>query len=106
MYTAVITLVPDAKTIEWEVKLFGVPITGNKGKEVVAIWDVLEFDNAKTFYTDSNGLEMQQRTLDQRPGWTLDTIDKVSSNYYPINSAIAIRGKYSQNQITVMNDRS
>ena len=64
MYTAVITLVPDAKTIEWEVKLFGVPITGNKGKEVVAIWDVLEFDNAKTFYTDSNGLEMQQRTLD------------------------------------------
>lgn len=107
IYTVVITLAPGASTIEWEVQLHGIPVSGDKGKEVVALWDVLEFDNGATFYTDSNGLEMQKRVLDKRPGgWKVDTIEKASSNYYPINSAIAIRSPYSFNQVTVMNDRS
>ena len=83
-----------------------VPITGNKGKEVVANWQVLDFDNKDTFYTDSNGLEMQKRVLNKRDGWILDTIEVASSNYYPINSAIAIRNKKAKTQVTVMNDRS
>lgn len=58
-----ISLTPGAQTIEWEVKLAGVPITSKEGKEVVAQWQVLNFDNASTFYTDSNGLEMQKRVL-------------------------------------------
>ena len=82
------------------------PVTKYDGKEVVAKWQALEFDNDETFYTDSNGLEMQKRVLNKRPGWTVDTDQKVSSNYYPINSAIAIRSANSSNQITVMNDRS
>lgn len=106
IYTAVITLTPGAQTIEWEVKLGGVPVTGNRGKEVVALWNVLDFVNEQTFYTDSNGLEMQKRELNKRPGWTIDTVQKVSSNYYPINSAIAIRSPDSSNQVTVMNDRA
>lgn len=106
IYTAVITLTPGAQTLEWEVKLVGVPTSGDEGKEVVAYWQVIDFSNDKTFYTDSNGLEMQKRTLNKRTGWTLDTIEKASSNYYPINSAIAIKSAYSFNQVTVMNDRS
>jgi len=47
---------------------------------------------------------MQKRTLDQRPDFTLVTDQKVSSNYYPINSAIAFRDDTTQ--MTVMNDRS
>ena len=82
------------------------PVIKYDGKEVVAKWQALEFDNDATFYTDSNGLEMQKRVLNKRPGWTVDTDQKVSSNYYPINSAIAIRNANSSNQITVMNDRS
>ena len=66
----------------------------------------MDFDNGKTFYSDSNGLEMQKRILDKRIGWKVDTVEKASSNYYPINSAIAIRSEFSFNQITVMNDRS
>ena len=49
---------------------------------------------------------MQKRVLNQRPDYTLATNMTVSSNYYPINSAIAIRDPDSQLQMTVMNDRA
>ena len=52
---------------------------------------------------------MQKRILNYRPTWTLDTDMTVSSNYYPINSAIAIRDTASTDspvQMTVMNDRA
>jgi hypothetical protein len=42
------------------------------------------------FYTDSNGLEMQERVINYRPTWDLSTDEYASSNYYPVNSAIAI----------------
>ena len=51
----------------------------------------MDIDNGETFYTDSNGLEMQKRKLNERPDYTLSTNMTVSSNYYPINSAIALR---------------
>jgi hypothetical protein len=76
------------------------------GMEVVAKWELIGADNQETFYTDSNGLEMQQRMLNERPDFTLSTDMKVSSNYYPINSAIAFRDANSGMQMTVMNDRS
>jgi hypothetical protein len=46
-----------------------------------------DFDPKGVFWTDSNGLEMQKRTI-------IDDTDKgikVSRNYYPIDSAIAMR---------------
>ena len=49
---------------------------------------------------------MQKRMLNERPDFTLSTDMKVSSNYYPINSAIAFRDANSGMQMTVMNDRS
>ena len=58
------------------------------------------------YYTDSNGLEMQKRVLNQRPDYKLVTDMQVSSNYYPINSAIAFRDTKTNMQMTVMNDRS
>ena len=45
----------------------------------------------RVFYTDSNGLEMQTRIQDQRPNFNLSTVQNISSNYYPVNSAIAMR---------------
>lgn len=47
---------------------------------------------------------MQKRVVDYRPDFTLVTDEFASSNYYPINSAIAIRSESLQ--LTVMNDRS
>ena len=106
MFTVIIRMFPHTQVIEFEVKLHGIPISDKKGKEIVANWDLLDFDNTGIFYTDSNGLEMQKRVLDQRPDWTLVTDEKQSSNYYPIQQAIAIRDANSMKQITVMNDRS
>ena len=84
IYTVIIRMVPGSKLIEFEVKLHGIPVNDNVGREVVANWQVVDFDNADTFYTDSNGLEMQKRILDTRPDWDLITDEKESSNYYPI----------------------
>ena len=95
--------------IEFDVHMLGIPIGNGEGQEVVAKWRLLDpdFSNKKVFYTDSNGLEMQKRTLDYRETWDLTTDMKVSSNYYPINSAIAVQSANSNlRQFTVMNDRA
>lgn len=47
--------------------------------------------NVKTFETDANGLEMQERIVDYRPTWVLKVNEKVSGNYYPINAMITIK---------------
>ena len=80
-----------------------IPVIDNKGREVVAKWSFDSIDNEDVFFTDSNGLEMQKRVRDFRPDYTLDTKMKVSDNYYPINSAIAIRDTDNNIQVTVMN---
>ena len=76
IYTVIIRMLPDSKLLEFEVKLHGIPVSDNLGKEVVANWQVLGFENSGIFYTDSNGLEMQKRVLDSRPDWTLVTDEK------------------------------
>lgn len=65
-----------------------------------------DFDNNDVFYTDSNGLEMQQRKIDFRPDWTLETNETIASNYYPINSAISMIDPYRNLQVTICNDRA
>mmetsp|Transcript_30441 Transcript_30441/g.29827 ORF Transcript_30441/g.29827 Transcript_30441/m.29827 type:complete len:161 (+) Transcript_30441:122-604(+) len=91
---------------EWDVTLNGIPDDNKNGMEVTMNWMALEIDNEDVFYTDSNGLEMQKRELDYRPTWDYSSNQKVSGNYYPVNSAIAIRDENTNAQMTVMNDRS
>jgi lysosomal alpha-mannosidase len=75
---------------EWILKLGSIPLQ-TQGKEVVIQFQTPNIDNNKTFYTDSNGLEMQERILDYRPTWNFSSILNVTQNYYPINSALVIR---------------
>lgn len=65
------------------------------------------FDSNKTFYTDSNGLEMQERILNFNPAfkWPSDP-QNISGNFYPVDSAIAMRDLSKSKQITVMNNRA
>jgi len=71
------------------------------------------FDAKKTFWTDSNGLEMQQRKITEIKSGN-PTADKfplnfamIAGNMYPVTSAIAMRDyNNSTLQVTVMNDRS
>jgi hypothetical protein len=90
---------------QWEVILKGIP-RSIQGQEVTVNFVSLDIDNNQTFYTDSNGLEMQTRVFDYRPTWNFSTEEHVSGNYYPVNSAIAIVDPLKNLQMTVMNDRS
>ena len=71
------------------------------------------FDNNKTFYTDSNGLEMQKRILNYRPTWNIEEnyknethIENITANFYPVTSAISMKDINSDRVFTVMNDRT
>ena len=90
--------------IEFHVELNGISIEYYIGKDVCVYYKFYDFDMNKTFWTDSNGLEMQERILNYRSSYNFTTNQNVSSNYYPITSAIAMRdhGK----QVTIITDRS
>lgn len=106
VYQTLIRLGEGKEPIEFEVKMLEVPIGDKEGKEVIAKWHFDGIDSEDVFYTDSNGLEMQERKRDARPDWTMTSNMTVSNNYYPVSSAIAIRGKTSGAQVTVMNERA
>jgi len=101
--------------VEFEVELAPVPILDEIGKDITVNFKFFDsFDPNSTFFTDSNGLMMQQRniknvTLDNRLaenelGYNHATI---AANYFPVDSAIAMRDHsgLSNLQVTVMNDR-
>lgn len=90
---------------EWTLKLGGIPLS-NQGQEVILQFYSSDIDNNKTFYTDSNGLEMQQRILDYRPTWDFVSVMNVTQNYFPVNSAITIVDNANMAQITIMTPRS
>lgn len=72
-------------------------------------WIFDNFTANETFWTDSNGLEMQERRLNYRPTWNYSGDQNISANYFPVNSGIAMRSISPQNstrQVTVINERS
>lgn len=104
-----------SEVIQFDLELNGVNIEDAVGKDVTINWKFDDFEDGEQFWTDSNGLEMQKRIKDERFSFTLDKSghQNVSWNYYPINSAIAMRSvekngtKGNQGvQVTVMNERS
>ena len=57
---------------ELETFLDSISIADGFGKEVVIEFKVKDIDNNGTFYTDSNGMEMQKRVRNFRPTWDLE----------------------------------
>ena len=87
------------EVIEFEVELNPVPIHDDlQGKDVIVTWKMLDGFNAnKTFWTDSNGLEMQERhfskfqhKMDFFKNQSL-TFNDIAGNYYPVPFAISMR---------------
>ena len=97
---------PASGLVEADVTTLGIDYSDGVGKDIIVNFKFDEIDANKTFYTDSNGLEMQERILDYRPTWDLHTDQNISSNYYPVDTAIAMRDKKRGVGVTVMNDRS
>jgi len=78
--------------IEFEVELNGIPVMNDsQGKDVSVNFIADDFNSSNTFWTDSNGLEMQERILNYRESFQYTGQNNVSGNYYPVTSGIAIR---------------
>ena len=86
-----VTIDSDTNAIKFQVDLGSLPDINQEGHEVIVEFSVEGFDNNQTFYTDSNGLEMQKRVLNYRPTWDFVNTnlkaanDNVTGNYYPVN---------------------
>jgi len=79
--------------IDFDVEINNVPMhIDHHGKDVIVQFKMYDGFNAnKTFWTDTNGLEMLERRLNWRQTFIPVMKQNISSNYYPITSAIAIR---------------
>ena len=92
-----VTLDQDLDVVKFDVDLDSIPTVYLDGYEVVAHFNAHNFDNNQTFWTDSNGLEMLKRQLNYRSYYDIQTHmydynpQNITANYYPINSAIAIK---------------
>jgi len=55
--------------IEFDVDIATVPVElDKKGKDVIVNWKMYDgFDGKGTFWTDANGLDMQERKINHRP---------------------------------------
>ena len=99
----------DLNVLKFVVDLGSLPPINGDGYEVTAKFELSDFDNNMTFYTDSNELEMQKRILNYRPTWDINenynsSNENITANFYPVNSALSMRD--GDRVFTVMNDRS
>jgi len=86
------------------VELNPVPIDDAKSKDITVNWKLFsDFKVGKKLWTDSCGLEMEERIIESQDNRVDNTI---AANYYPVTSAIAVRDQSSDKQVTILNDRS
>jgi len=80
--------------IEFEVDINKIPLSSSyRGKDVTVNWKFYDgFDPKGKFWTDSNSMIMMERNLYHRDSYNLtEKFNNISSNYYPVDSAIAMR---------------
>jgi hypothetical protein len=101
--------------IEFDVELNSIPIDDEQSKDITATWKMYNgFNPVKTFWTDSNALEMQKREILDLPAGSPLVDGKptvnymtIARNFMPVTSAISMRDQNQTNlQVTIMNDRS
>ncbi len=81
------------------------PLPTGHDIEVITRFET-EFKTDGIFFTDSNGRQTLERKINLKKTWNLETMEKVSSNYYPITSWIFIRDIIKNLQLTVLPDRA
>jgi lysosomal alpha-mannosidase len=101
-----VRLYADQPFLEFEYTIGPIDISDNRGKEVITRYTTRGLRTDSTWYTDSQGQEMQKRRYNFRPTWPLNVTEPVAGNYYPMNSAAFLRSSNGDAQLTVVNDRS
>lgn len=80
--------------IQFEVEFNSISIDEERrGKDMIVNWRFYDgFDPRGKFWTDSNALAMVERNLYFKDFFRIEQkYNNISSNYYPVDSAIAIR---------------
>ncbi|KAL4477151.1 hypothetical protein ABPG72_008885 [Tetrahymena utriculariae] len=90
---------------EVETFIHSIDVNDGVGKEVVMLINT-NYKNDGKFFTDSNGLELQQRQVNFRSTWNLKQTNPVSGNYYPIGAIIGLEDQQTKQRVLVVNDRS
>uniref|UniRef100_A0A1X7VKL5 Alpha-mannosidase n=1 Tax=Amphimedon queenslandica TaxID=400682 RepID=A0A1X7VKL5_AMPQE len=101
----VVRLYENRPAVELEYTVGPIPIKDGLGKEIISHFTT-DLKSDSTFYTDSNGRDMQKRVRNYRPTWKYNNTEPIAGNYYPVNSRIYIRDEKKGIQFTVLNDRS
>jgi len=98
--TQVVRLYADQPFLEFEYTIGPIGISDGLGKEVITRYATQGFPTGQTWYTDSQGLEMQKRRHNYRPTWPYKATEPVAGNYYPMNAAALLRSDSLNAQIT------
>lgn len=96
----------DQEFIEIENHIKPISVHDDQGKEIVTLYNFDDIHNGDVWYTDSNGLETQQRIRNQRPAYTVDLQEPAAGNYYPINMFTYIEDPKTTKRVAVLTDRS
>lgn len=89
--------------VEFEWLVGPIPIDDSIGKEIISRFST-NIGSAGTFYTDSNGREMIKRQRNHRDTWDVSLAEKISGNYYPVTTKIALEDKNAR--LAILTDRS
>jgi hypothetical protein len=100
---SVVRLYPGKKFIEVESTVGPIPIDDGLGKEVIVRFTT-PIDNQRTWYTDANGEQMQERKLNYRDTWPLEVNEPVACNYFPMTFSGYIQN--GTQQLAVVTDRA
>ncbi|XP_053677468.1 lysosomal alpha-mannosidase [Anopheles nili] len=85
----VVRIYADENHIEFEWMVGPIPVEDGIGKEIVSRFYTAAQSNG-VFWTDANGREMIKRVRNHRDTWAVDLMEKISGNYYPVTTKIAL----------------
>lgn len=99
----VIRIYKDDNFVEFQWLIGGIPVDDKVGKEIITRFET-DIESSGVFYTDSNGREMLKRMRDHRDTWNVRLFEKMSGNYYPITTKIAIEDE--NKRFAILTDRA
>lgn len=98
-----IRIYKDENFVEFQWLIGEIPINDGFGKEIITRFET-DIESSGIFYTDSNGREMLKRMRDHRDTWSVHLFEKISGNYYPITTKIAIEDE--KKRFALISDRA
>ena len=102
---SVIRLFKNTTYVEAEYSIGPIPIADHLGKEIITQYTT-NLKSDKTWYSDSQGLEFQERIRNFRFTYPLNVTEPVALNYVPCDTAAYIQDNTTQHRFTVIHDRA